>query len=277
MSEGNLPTVSNNALARPSGILGACSFLHRFGVVFIDDLEASEIATRSMIERFGVLRNSMFGSFWAFQADSAMDDLAYTNLNIPPHTDGTYYEDVPGLQIFHCISGSYSGGLTSLIDGFAVAERMRAQHPDAFAVLCSVRLPFRYIGDGYHLSNRTHVFTLDDTGRVVQFRYNNCDRAPIDAATLVPVLQAAAPPIAVAITYERVYDALQRLHELLDDSSMQVQFKLAPGKAIVINNRRVLHARSEFVGSRRLCGAYVQQEEWMGRVRHLITAAPHLE
>jgi hypothetical protein len=76
MSEGNLPTVSNNALARPSGILRACSFLHRFGVVFIDDLEASEIATRSMIERFGVLRNSMFGSFWAFQADSAMDDLA---------------------------------------------------------------------------------------------------------------------------------------------------------------------------------------------------------
>ena len=156
----------------------------------------------------------------------------YTNLNIPPHTDGTYYEDVPGLQIFHCISGSYSGGLTSLIDGFAVAERMRAQHPDAFAVLCSVRLPFRYIGDGYHLSNRTHVFTLDDTGRVVQFRYNNCDRAPLDAATLVPVLQAAAPPIADAITYERVYDALQRLHELLDDSSMQVQFKLAPGKVM---------------------------------------------
>jgi alpha-ketoglutarate-dependent taurine dioxygenase len=167
-------------------------------------------------------------------------------LNIPPHTDGTYYEDVPGLQIFHCISGSYSGGLTSLIDGFAVAERMRAQHPDAFAVLCSVRLPFRYIGDGYHLSNRTHVFTLDDTGSVVQFRYNNCDRAPLDAATLVPVLQAAALPIAGAITYERIYDALQRLHELLDDSSMQVQFKLAPGKVMLSQRAHVFAFVSRF-------------------------------
>ena len=154
----------------------------------------------------------------------------YTNLNIPPHTDGTYYEDVPGLQIFHCISGSYSGGLTSLIDGFAVAERMRWQHPDAFAVLCSVRLPFRYIGDGYHLFNRTHVFTLDSAGRVGQFRYNNCDRAPLDAATLVPVPQAAAPPVTGTITYERVYDALQALQQVLDDASMRVQFKLAPGK-----------------------------------------------
>jgi trimethyllysine dioxygenase len=45
-------------------------------------------------------------------------------------------------------------------------------------------------------------------------------------------------------------------------------------QAIVINNRRVLHARSEFVGSRRLCGAYVQQEEWIGRVRHLINTVP---
>jgi hypothetical protein len=161
---------------------------------------------------------------------SYVRSFRYTNLNIPPHTDGTYYEDVPGLQIFHCISGSYSGGLTSLIDGFAVAERMRRQHADAFAVLCSVRLPFRYIGDGYHLSNRTHVFTLDSAGCVVQFRYNNCDRAPLDAATLVPVPQAAGPPVAGAITYERVYDALQQLQQLLDDASMRVQFKLAPGK-----------------------------------------------
>ena len=222
----------------------------------------------------------------------------YTNLSIPPHTDGTYYEDVPGLQIFHCISGSYNGGLTSLIDGFAVAERMRVRHADAFAVLCNVRLPFRYIGDGYHLANRTHVFTLDHTGRVLQFRYNNCDRAPLDSATLVPASQTAAPPVADAITYERVYDALHQLHQLLDDTSMRVQFKLAPGKvptaaallssslcsshrtlsqAIVINNRRVLHARSQFSGSRRLCGAYVQQEEWIGRVRRLIDSAPHLQ
>lgn len=48
-------------------------------------------------------------------------------------------------------------------------------------------------------------------------------------------------------------------------------------QAIVINNRRVLHARSEFIGSRRLCGAYVQQEEWMGRVRHHLAAIPLLQ
>ena len=156
--------------------------------------------------------------------------LRYTNSNIPPHTDCTYFEEAPGLQIFHCISGSYSGGLTSLIDGFAVASRMSAQHADAYAVLCNVRIPFRYIGDGYHLSNRCHVFTLDDAGHVVQFRYNNCDRAPLDAATLALHPQAGAPPVAGRVTYEHVYDALQKLHRVMDDPSMKVQFKLAPGK-----------------------------------------------
>jgi hypothetical protein len=76
LSEENFPTVSNSTLARPSGLLRACSHLHRFGAVFIDELEASEDATRIMIERFGVLRNSMFGSFWTFEANGAMEDLA---------------------------------------------------------------------------------------------------------------------------------------------------------------------------------------------------------
>ena len=76
MCEGNLPTVSDTALARPAGMLRACSYLHRFGAVFVDELEANESATRAMIERFGVLRNSMFGSFWTFEANGAMDDLA---------------------------------------------------------------------------------------------------------------------------------------------------------------------------------------------------------
>jgi hypothetical protein len=76
MSECSLPTVSNAILELPSGFMRACAYLHRFGVVFIDQLEASESATRAMIEHFGVLRNTLFGSFWTFEANGAMDDLA---------------------------------------------------------------------------------------------------------------------------------------------------------------------------------------------------------
>jgi hypothetical protein len=107
---------------------------------------------------------------------------------------------------------------------------MQRASPEAFALLCNVQLPFHYIGDGYHLCNRTHVFTLGDGGRVAQFRYNNCDRAPLDAATLAPVPQPGAPRLHGAITYDRVYDALQLLHHVLEDASMKLQFKLAPGK-----------------------------------------------
>jgi hypothetical protein len=62
MSEGNLPSVSNTALAHPAGMLRACSYLHSFGALFVDELEASESGTRAMIERFGVLRKLDLGN-----------------------------------------------------------------------------------------------------------------------------------------------------------------------------------------------------------------------
>lgn len=37
-----------------------------------------------------------------------------------------------GRQIFHCTKEAASGGDTLLVDGFAVADRLRAEHPDTF-------------------------------------------------------------------------------------------------------------------------------------------------
>jgi hypothetical protein len=51
-----------------------------------------------------------------------------------------------------------------------------------------------------------------------------------------------------------------------------LQFRLAPGEAVVFNQRRVLHGRRAFhgLGMRRvLQGCYIHADEWVSRLRSL--------
>ena len=109
-------------------------------------------ATRDLATRIGYVRETIFGGMWDFTANLAFKDTAYTSAAIGPHTDGTYSLDSPGFQMFHCLHFDGSGGESTLVDGFKVAEDIRRSDPLAFEVLASVRVPAHYSGDGVHLT-----------------------------------------------------------------------------------------------------------------------------
>ena len=74
-------------------------------------------------------------------------DLAYTSLPLDPHTDNPYRCPVPGVQLLHCLANETSGGLSTLVDGFAAAEALRARDKAAFEVLTRTPVRFRYRDD----------------------------------------------------------------------------------------------------------------------------------
>jgi len=78
------------------------------------------------------------------QYSTTVVDTAYTNQELLPHTDCTYYRDPPALQVFHCVQASSDGGggATWLADGFAVAAELQAKHPRSFAFFARQPLPF---------------------------------------------------------------------------------------------------------------------------------------
>ena len=45
------------------------------------------------------------------------------------------------------------------------------------------------------------------------------------------------------------YDAYRHLASIIDDESMEVRFRLEPGDAFIVDNRRVLHARKAYSGT----------------------------
>lgn len=251
-----LPTVAFDAIMETNeGVRDWLTKVSEYGFCLAVDTPADATSTEALLRRIGYVRETIFGGMWEFTADLTKADTAYTNLELRPHTDGTYSHDAPGVQLLHCMFFEGTGGESTMVDAFAIADRMRREHPDQFATLSTVAVPGQYIGDGSHLMAARPVLRHDHTGALVQVSFNNYDRAPF--------LLAEAEMVAF-------YDALRTFESIANDASAQWQHVLAPGEALLFDNWRVLHGRFAYTGVRRLCGGYVNREDVESRLRQLL-------
>jgi len=101
---------------------------------------------------------------------------------------------------------------------------------------------------GVFLKSKRPVIELKPDGELACVRFNNRSTAPL---TDVP--------------YEKVQEylcAYRRLMEMVENPEFQVRFRLNPGALLILDNTRVLHARSSFSsnGSRWLQGCYADRD-----------------
>jgi trimethyllysine dioxygenase len=226
----------------------------RHGFAICDGTPASTEATEALIRRIGYVRETVFGGFWSFTDDLSKADTAYTSLELLPHTDGTYSHDAPGLQMLHCLRFDGSGGSSTLVDGFAIAAHLRTHEPDTHRVLSTVDIPGHYLGDDAHLRSARPVLRHDRHGVLRQVSYNTADRAPF---------------LLAADEMNVLYDALAAFDALTNDTTRQWQHVLRPGEALLFDNWRVLHGRHAYEGTREMCGAYLNREDFESRLRTL--------
>ena len=55
------------------------------------------------------VRNSIFGGLWTFESDNKKADSEYSQEELRPHTDSTYSNDAPGLQLLLCCKYNAKG------------------------------------------------------------------------------------------------------------------------------------------------------------------------
>lgn len=235
-----------------AGVHEWLSIVATYGFAIVADTPATAEATEELIRRVGYVRETIFGGFWQFTDDLSKADLAYTTQHLSAHTDGTYSHDAPGLQMLHCLHFEGTGGNSTLVDGFKIAEVLRTTEPALFDVLSTVAIPGQYIGDGSHLMAARPVLRHDHNGTLVQVSYNNSDRAPF-----------LLPPSEM----EQLYSALRAFDHLANSEAMQWNQVLRPGEALVFDNWRALHGRHAYAGKRTMCGAYLNHEDFESRLR----------
>ncbi len=251
-----LPGVDYAAvLADDQALLAYLEKIERIGFCLARGCPATPEATRALAERIAYVRKTVFGEVWDWSADRLLHaDTAYTRLAVRLHTDGTYVHDAPGLQMLHCLAFEGTGAESILVDGLRVAERLARDHPRAFRLLTTVKVPGQYLEAGVSLRASRPVIRLGDGGEVAQISYNNHDRAPFRLP---------------AETMAEFYQALRAFHAEIENPALQLRFRLQPGEPLIFDNWRLLHGREAFEGRRRMTGCYLNREDFESRLRVL--------
>jgi gamma-butyrobetaine dioxygenase len=215
-------------------------------------------AVLDVVALFGYVRETNYGRVFDVRTKVDAENLAYTGVGLQAHTDNPYRDPVPTLQLLYCMQNSVEGGDSIVVDGFRVARRLRDEFPVDFDLLTRHRARFEFAGsDGVHLQARRPIIELAADGELVAVAFNNRSIAP-----LVDVPYHCVPAY---------YDACRRFSDLVDDPAMAVRFRLEPGECFLVDNTRVLHARTAFSGngSRWLRGCYADRDGLLSRLRVL--------
>jgi gamma-butyrobetaine dioxygenase len=218
------------------------------GAAVLHGVPAEPGMATALAATLGYVRETNYGRLFDVRVDPSPANLAYTSREIGPHPDNPYRDPVPGVQLLHCLRDAADGGDTLLIDGFAAAALLRERQPAAFGVLTATPWPFGYRDQGTELRACQPLIGTDPRGRIREVRFNS--RSML-------ALRGPAEQVAVA------YAAYLAWARLLRGPQLAVRTRLAPGDCLIIDNTRILHARTAFTaaaggagGGRHLQGCY---------------------
>ncbi|KXS22428.1 Trimethyllysine dioxygenase [Gonapodya prolifera JEL478] len=257
---GDLSTPYEEVMKSEAGLAPWLRHIAEFGIGFVDGVPATMEDTEKVARRIAHLRETHYGGFWSFEADMSHGDLAYSTVRLGAHNDTTYFTDPVGLQMWHQLLHTGTGGASLYVDGFHCASKLLTTDPQAYDTLSRIPIRAHAAGDPHVLVYTEHptagfpILNHDPTtGALHRVRYNSDDRSALDCLAPSDVPE--------------FYRALQAWHAIISSEKNECWTQLRPGRLVVIDNTRVMHGRAAFVGRRVMCGAYIGVDDFWSRVR----------
>ena len=221
--------------------------LYDFGFCVVTNCKTDMSSVETIANKIGYVRQSIFGGLWSFESDKNMADSAYTQDELRPHTDSTYSNDAPGLQLLLCCEYEANGGESIMVDGFKIAETIKKENKEFFDILSKIEVIGQYKGDGVYLKAQRPVFRLNNDEEILQVSFNNYDRAPFRFKNDLTL---------------KFYESIKKFDLLANSKEYQWRHILKPGELLIFNNWRILHGRGSFKGKRKISGCYINKEDF---------------
>ncbi|SFT41781.1 TauD/TfdA family dioxygenase [Halomonas saccharevitans] len=235
--------------------------LLRDGLVLLENGPLADEEVSRLAGRIGPLRATNFGARFDVKSKPNPNNAAYTAIGLALHTDLPNWRHPPDIQLLYCLENDAEGGESTFFDGFAAAEALRRQDPEAFRRLSETEIDFRFQDEEHDLVWTAPLLSLDEQGRVNEVRLNNWIRDTLR----LPLEEIDA-----------WYDAYRTFWALAQDPRNRLEFSLAPGEMVAFDNRRVMHGRNAFdpsTGRRHLQGTYLDLDMCESRLRVLARQA----
>ena len=221
--------------------------LHKYGFAVVKKCDTNLKSVNTIAKKIGYVRNSIFGGLWTFESNNKKADSAYSNQELRPHTDSTYSNDAPGLQLLLCCKYDAKGGDSIMVDGFKLANEIKQKYKKHFKTLTNTKVKGSYIGDGVRLEAKRPIIKLNEKNNFDQISFNNYDRAPFRENNQKTI---------------NFYKAIKVFDTMANQKQYQWRHILKPGELLIFNNWRVMHGRGAFSGIRKMAGCYINKEDF---------------
>ena len=230
---------------------------YKYGFVIFKRVPTKNNFIVNFANSIGSIRRTNFGEFFNVKSKPNPNDLAYTSLPLAPHTDNPYRNPVPCIQILHCIENKVNGGLSTLVDGYTVSNKLKKDFPDYFQILTEVKVRFQFVDENVILEDWAEMIKLDENKNFKQVRFS-------PRLDFVPLLEKEK--------LELYYSARKKISEFYNSNNYKIKFKLSPGDLLMMDNYRLLHGRTSYdsnEGNRFLQGCYIDYDSTEGKLKHL--------
>jgi alpha-ketoglutarate-dependent taurine dioxygenase len=149
------------------------------------------------------------------------------------HTDNSFGETVVDYVGLLCLKRARSGGVSQMVNGLAVVEVLRREHPEALEVL----------GRPFHVDRRGG-FREGESSTVLRPVIENRGQEPL-FRYLRYWIEAGHSKAGQPLTSSQS-EAIDRLDQVLNRPELRAEFSLELGQMYFINNRWILHNRTAF-------------------------------
>lgn len=217
------------------------------GIAIVTGMDKTTEALPRLVNSIGSVTPSAEGLFFDVRVEIEPTNLAFTAGPLEMHTDLPGEEFAPGVQFLHCLENTVDGGLSLFLDGAAVAEALRVEDPDAFALLASHDIPFFYRHNNWDYRAHQRVIETDPDGNVTGVTISQHLQDNMDL------------PQDLLDTY---YPAFIKFIRMMREERFMLRFRSEAGNCVVFDNHRIVHGREGYVaesGSRHLRGCYTDR------------------
>ncbi|ODV62850.1 clavaminate synthase family protein [Ascoidea rubescens DSM 1968] len=273
--------------------------LNKFGLTFINNIpkdieigDTEDPYIEKIAKKIGYIKETFWGRLFDVRSVPTPKNIAYSSKEIILHMDLMYYESPPGLQLLHSINNKVEGGESIFVDAFNAARYVMEKDPHGYFALCNVPINYHYDNDGHHyfysrpliVEDQNKIDPLTNLAEITEINYSPPFQAPFEFGITSPLRKIgdfkdhgkidnyqSAKDSGDRYLFRDFHRGLKIFEDFINNPENQYQLRLEAGEAVIFDNRRILHARTEFVdevGSKRwLKGCYIDRDSYFSKLR----------